>query len=228
MCIALIQGMSSIYVCSMENPAKRRMLLHGNLTNARAIVLNPRDGYMYWSVWRFTTVMGRETTSEGPDVQSLIERSWMDGSHREPFVTKDLQWPNGLTIDFKEGHLYWCDGYHSVISRVKLDGSEYKVRLVLPWLAVWLSDLLLVSPAFILHAGAERGEERREQREERRKEERREETGERNEGKERRGEERKEEREVRILEEEERGERKDGEKGSRERGGETETRKYLL
>lgn len=112
----------------MEDPTKRKMLLHGNLTNARAIVLNPRDGYMYWSVWRFTT-MGRQPVS--PDIQSLIERSWMDGSHREAFVTKDLQWPNGLTIDFQEGHLYWCDGYHSIIGRVRLDGTGYEVSVCL-------------------------------------------------------------------------------------------------
>lgn len=101
------------------------MLLHGNLTNARAIVLNPRDGYMYWSVWHFTT-RGRQLTSAS---QSVIERAWMDGSHREPFVTSELQWPNGLTIDFKEGFLYWCDGYHSVIGRVRLDGTGYEVSV---------------------------------------------------------------------------------------------------
>ncbi|XP_063881494.1 prolow-density lipoprotein receptor-related protein 1-like isoform X4 [Scylla paramamosain] len=119
------EGVSSIYVCSMENPEKRKMLLHGNLTNARAIVLNPRDGYMYWSVWHFTS-RGRQATTAS---QSVIERAWMDGSHREPFVISELQWPNGLTIDFKEGFLYWCDGYHRVIERVKLDGSGREVVL---------------------------------------------------------------------------------------------------
>lgn len=112
------------------------MLLHGNLTNARAIVLNPRDGYMYWSVWHFTA-RGRQLTSS--DSQSVIERAWMDGSHREPFVTSELQWPNGLTIDFKEGFLYWCDGYHSVIGRVKLDGQGHEVSIKFCCMEVKLS-----------------------------------------------------------------------------------------
>ena len=108
--------MSSIFVCSMENPEKRKMLLHGNLTNARAIVLNPAEGYMYWTVWQFS--VGDE---------GLIERAWMDGTNREPFITTRLQWPNGLTVDFKERHLYWCDGYYNLIERVNLDGTGREV-----------------------------------------------------------------------------------------------------
>ncbi|KAK7069706.1 Low-density lipoprotein receptor-related protein 1B, partial [Halocaridina rubra] len=97
---------------------ERKMLLHGNLTNARSIVLNPAEGYMYWTVWQFT--VGDE---------GLIERAWMDGTNREPFVTSGLQWPNGLTVDFGNRHLYWCDGYHNVIERINLDGTGREVML---------------------------------------------------------------------------------------------------
>lgn len=107
----------------MEEPVKRKMLLYGNLTNARAIVLNPRDGYMYWTVWQFT-IGGAIASGD-----ALIERAWMDGRNREPFITSNLQWPNGLTIDFKEGWLYWCDGFHNKIERVKLNGEGREVRL---------------------------------------------------------------------------------------------------
>ncbi|XP_068223129.1 low-density lipoprotein receptor-related protein 1 isoform X3 [Palaemon carinicauda] len=112
------EGVSSIFVCSMEDSEKRKMLLHGNLTNARAIVLNPGEGYMYWTVWQFN--VGDE---------GLIERAWMDGTNREPFITTGLQWPNGLTVDFAERNLYWCDGYHNVIERVNLDGTGREVML---------------------------------------------------------------------------------------------------
>ncbi|KAK3853890.1 hypothetical protein Pcinc_039590 [Petrolisthes cinctipes] len=117
------EGVSSIFVCSMEDPVKRKMLLYGNLTNARAIVLNPRDGYMYWTVWQFT-IGGAIASGD-----ALIERAWMDGRNREPFITSNLQWPNGLTIDFKEGWLYWCDGFHNKIERVKLNGEGREVVL---------------------------------------------------------------------------------------------------
>lgn len=119
-----LQGVSSIFVCSMKNPDKRKMLLHGNLTNARAIVLNPAEGYMYWTVWQFTI---GDVVAGG---DGLIERAWMDGTHREPFVKKDLQWPNGLTIDFVERHLYWCDGFHNKIERIGLDGTNREVSCI--------------------------------------------------------------------------------------------------
>lgn len=107
----------------MAKPEKRKMLLHGNLTNARAIVLNPGDGYMYWTVWQFT-IGGDMAAGNG-----LIERAWMDGTHREKFVTLALQWPNGLTIDFDKRHLYWCDGFYNQIERINLDGSGREVSL---------------------------------------------------------------------------------------------------
>ncbi|XP_050691158.1 prolow-density lipoprotein receptor-related protein 1-like isoform X1 [Eriocheir sinensis] len=113
------EAISAVYVCSMDNRAKR--LLHTNVTNAGAIALNPRDGFMY-----FTTI---NRQLQPLNIQSLIERSWMDGSHRESFISKEFQWLNSLSIDFKEDYLYWCDGYHSVIGRVKLDGSGYEVVL---------------------------------------------------------------------------------------------------
>lgn len=97
------------------------MLLHGNLTNARAIALNPGDGFMYWTLWQFT-IAGVTASGNG-----LIERAWMDGTHRSPFVTNNLQWPNGLTIDFEERHLYWCDGFHNRIERINLDGTNREV-----------------------------------------------------------------------------------------------------
>ncbi|XP_047488646.1 low-density lipoprotein receptor-related protein 1-like [Penaeus chinensis] len=117
------EGVSSIFVCSMKNPEKRKMLLHGNLTNARAIVLNPAEGYMYWTVWQFTI------SGVPPGGDGLIERAWMDGTHRQPFVTSGLQWPNGLTIDFNERYLYWCDGFHNRIERIGLDGNNREVML---------------------------------------------------------------------------------------------------
>lgn len=42
-----------------------------------------------------------------------IEKAWMDGSHREVLVHKDIQYPNGLTIDAFFKKLYWWMTFYS-------------------------------------------------------------------------------------------------------------------
>lgn len=115
----MAQGVSYIFICSMEDPDKRRILVSGKLGNVRAIVLDPGSGIMFWSIWEFTSSSYGKT--------GLIETAWMDGTNRRPFVEKNLYWPNGLTIDYDGRHLYWCDGYYLKIERINLDGTERKV-----------------------------------------------------------------------------------------------------
>ncbi|XP_076069558.1 LDL receptor protein 1 isoform X2 [Oratosquilla oratoria] len=115
------QYLQSIFLCHMEESNKKRILVHGNLSYARAINLNPKEGYMYWTVWVFNFGVG--------STSGRIERAWMDGTHREEFVGDNLQWPNGLTIDFLKRHLYWCDGYFNKIERINLDGTNRQIVL---------------------------------------------------------------------------------------------------
>lgn len=68
---------------------------------------------MYWSDW--------EKPAE-------IAVSYMDGSNGESFVTSDLHWPNGLTIDFPNERLYWTDAKKMSIESIRLDGTGRKVR----------------------------------------------------------------------------------------------------
>jgi sugar lactone lactonase YvrE len=72
---------------------------------------------MYWSDW-----------ANGASQRGKIERAWMDGSNRQVFVEKDLHWPNGLSLDYLERKLYWCDAYLDKIERIGLDGSHREVR----------------------------------------------------------------------------------------------------
>ena len=103
----------------MKNPEERKAIIQGNLGNVRALVVNPSDGVMYWTVWQFS--------EHSPGAEGRIETAWMDGSKRANFVTGHLHWPNGLTLDLKEKHLYWCDGYFNKIERVNLDGTRREV-----------------------------------------------------------------------------------------------------
>lgn len=90
------EGLSRIYVARLSNTTQRKILIHDIMFHPRSIVLDPKKGMMYWSDW-----------ATGTAVPGKIEKAWMDGSHREPFVTLQTAWPNGLTIDFVEKRLYW-------------------------------------------------------------------------------------------------------------------------
>ena len=38
-----------------------------------------------------------------------IYRTSMAGRNKQPIVTRDMRWPNGLSIDFADDKLYWAD-----------------------------------------------------------------------------------------------------------------------
>lgn len=71
---------------------------------------------MYWSDW-----------ASGSSQHGKIERAWMNGDKRQVFVDSELQWPNGLTVDYLTRKLYWCDAYLDKIERIHLDGSKREV-----------------------------------------------------------------------------------------------------
>lgn len=67
---------------------------------------------MYWSDWGSL---------------AKIERANLDGSSRFVIVNVSLGWPNGLTIDFAEGRIYWGDAKLDRIESCNLDGSGRQV-----------------------------------------------------------------------------------------------------
>ncbi|XP_047119261.1 low-density lipoprotein receptor-related protein 1 [Schistocerca piceifrons] len=110
-------GLSSISVAQLENPKQRKLIVE-NVFFARSIALDPVNGYMYWSEWdSFWSKEGQ------------IERAWMDGSNREIFVGSGIKWASGLTIDFQNHVLYWCDAYLNSIESITLDTTTTEVVL---------------------------------------------------------------------------------------------------
>ncbi|XP_052130857.1 prolow-density lipoprotein receptor-related protein 1 isoform X2 [Frankliniella occidentalis] len=103
----------SISVARIADPSQRKILVHGQMHHPRAIVLDPKAGYMYWSDW--ATVL----TQKGK-----IERAGMDGKNREPIVINNVHWPNGLSIDYHGKWLYWCDAYIDRIERIRTNGKD--------------------------------------------------------------------------------------------------------
>lgn len=88
----------------------RKILFWHMMDQPRAVAVNPLSGYLYWTDW-----------GEEPK----IERAGMDGdgASRTAIVTTDIHWPNGLSIDYGEGRLYWVDARLGYIHSCELDGG---------------------------------------------------------------------------------------------------------
>ncbi|UYV67339.1 hypothetical protein LAZ67_5000291 [Cordylochernes scorpioides] len=109
-------GTDRIEVANLQG-LNRKTLINTSLDEPRAIVLNPLEGWMYWTDW---------------GVPAKIERAGMDGTHRSVLVFQDLQWPNGLSIDLVSRKLYWVDAKLHILSSADLDGSNQRVVLFSP------------------------------------------------------------------------------------------------
>nr|XP_006817538.1 PREDICTED: low-density lipoprotein receptor-related protein 1-like [Saccoglossus kowalevskii] len=124
--VGLIEGMSfdwttkqiyftkstpgQIVVATLDKQLK--VLIQTALEEPRAIVLDPEHRYMYWSDW---------------GVVPKIEKAGMDGSDREVIVSQNLMWPNGLTIDYATGRLFWTDGKLKLLESCDLAGKDRQV-----------------------------------------------------------------------------------------------------
>uniref|UniRef100_A0A8C5IGC5 EGF-like domain-containing protein n=1 Tax=Junco hyemalis TaxID=40217 RepID=A0A8C5IGC5_JUNHY len=110
----------TISVARLEKAAQtRKTLIEGKMTHPRAIVVDPLNGWMYWTDWE-----------EDPkdSKRGKIERAWMDGSNRNIFITsKTVLWPNGLSLDIPAKILYWVDAYYDRIEMVYLNGTDRKI-----------------------------------------------------------------------------------------------------
>nr|CAB3263504.1 low-density lipoprotein receptor-related protein 4 [Phallusia mammillata] len=101
-------GTSRIEV-SRLNGSYRKVLVWDNLQKPRAIALHPLESLMVWTDW-----------GETP----CLESAAMDGSMRKSLASRNLHWPNGLTIDYTRNHIYWADAKYHIIEKINLDGGD--------------------------------------------------------------------------------------------------------
>lgn len=94
------------------NGKQRALLIWQGLNKPRDIVVNPIDGYMFWS---------------GCGDIPMIEIADMDGGNRRSIVSKNLKYPNGLSIDHVNNRLYFVDSGTKTLEYVNFDGSGRKV-----------------------------------------------------------------------------------------------------
>lgn len=69
---------------------------------------------MYWSNW-------------GPNAH--IAMAGMDGKNRRLFVSKNIQWPKSMTIDYPNNRLYWFDVTLGIVESIRLDGTDRRVSV---------------------------------------------------------------------------------------------------
>lgn len=58
-----------------------------------------------------------------------IEKAGMNGSNRTVIVSKNIYWPNGLTVDYSARKIYWTDAKLSYIARADYNGLNYQTIL---------------------------------------------------------------------------------------------------
>lgn len=61
--------------------------------------------------------------------QPVVEGASLEGKNRVLIASTDLVSPTGLTIDFTEVRLFWCDQRRGVVETAALDGSDRQVLL---------------------------------------------------------------------------------------------------
>lgn len=108
----------SIKVVKLSDIAKSRTLSVDRGVFPTDIVLNPKEGYMFWV----------QTVLIQP-VNGTLYKSWMDGSHREIFVDTNINWPNGLAIDLIGRRIYWSDTDRGVIESIGFNKEDRQVIL---------------------------------------------------------------------------------------------------
>lgn len=112
------QEMGSISVFKLANSTQNRVLLQDAFYNPFSIVVDPSRGVMYWAEW----------SSIFPN-KGRIHVVDMDGKNLKDFVEVNIDWPSGLTLDFVEKRLYWCDRHLRKIESVDFNGGNRRVEL---------------------------------------------------------------------------------------------------
>ncbi|XP_063218358.1 prolow-density lipoprotein receptor-related protein 1 [Bacillus rossius redtenbacheri] len=105
------KGLDTIEVSKLDGRF-RKVLVSRGLEEPRGVVLDPRNGYMYWTDWGDKPYIGK---------------AGMDGSGQKIIVNDSLGWPNALTISFETDELFWGDAREDHITVSDLDGGHRKV-----------------------------------------------------------------------------------------------------
>lgn len=93
------------------NGSYRRTLVAGEMESPRAIAVDPRDGFLFWTDW--------------DNSFPRIERCSLAGLNRQ-IVVKVVNggWPNGLTLDYTMRRIYWIDARSDSVHTSDYNGGD--------------------------------------------------------------------------------------------------------
>ncbi|XP_049341186.1 low-density lipoprotein receptor-related protein 1B isoform X1 [Astyanax mexicanus] len=101
-------GLNLIEIARL-NGMYRSVVISEDLDQPRAIAVHPQRGYLFWTEWGKSPCIGRAR---------------LDGSDQVTLVSSGIAWPNGISIDYEENRLYWCDARTDKIERINLETGE--------------------------------------------------------------------------------------------------------
>jgi low density lipoprotein receptor-related protein 5/6 len=109
-------GRDEIGVVAVNRPLSK-ILISNSLDEPKGIVLDPKQGMMYW-------------TDAGSTPK--IEQSDMSGASRRTLIDTGLGQPNGITLDRVKQVIYWADALYNKVESCKTDGTSRSILLNTP------------------------------------------------------------------------------------------------
>lgn len=97
-----------VAVCTDNGHYCTQLVYSKEMDRPRGIVLHPMESLMFWTDW-------------GTD--SHIGVAFMDGSSPKVLID-DVEWPNGLALDWPNGRIYWVDARAQTIESATITGKD--------------------------------------------------------------------------------------------------------
>ncbi|XP_013411103.1 prolow-density lipoprotein receptor-related protein 1 [Lingula anatina] len=113
-------GRKAIMVAKIEKPEINKTLVSGNMSALRDVVVDPVEGFMFWSDLVQNPQDGK---------RAKIERANMDGSGRKVLVSDYIQWSNSLFLDRVQKKVYWIDAHYDRIERMDYNGNNRELMV---------------------------------------------------------------------------------------------------
>ncbi|XP_076088432.1 low-density lipoprotein receptor-related protein 2-like [Mytilus galloprovincialis] len=105
---------SSMFVVELNGTSQLTLMKGSFMKSPRALVADPRNGYLYWTDWNLSPYIGR---------------IGMDGSNATRIIKEKIGWPNALAIDYETDRLWWGDAHLDFIEFSDLDGKNRHIVL---------------------------------------------------------------------------------------------------
>ena len=90
------------------------MVVAGDMDKPTSIVVDPAIGLLFWAD------RGRSPK---------IERARLNGADRRSLVIESVFIVTGLSLDFEQQRLYWCDSRLDAIESIAYDGTDRRLLL---------------------------------------------------------------------------------------------------